>query len=207
MARQFSTKSRNSKLRREKPLILIIAEGRNVTESQYFKSFQNQHAAYNIKVLIPGHITDPKGMQSMILRYWDQHEMKAEKGDKAFIVLDLDCSNDKGKLIRKLAKESGNAKFVVSNPCFEVWFLLHYRYSTRSYLSSSEAVKDLRNFIPEYEKNTDIAPLIADNLDQAMAHAERLRKHYGELGANLPSDECNPRTDVPFIIDVIRSFR
>ena len=207
MARQFSTKSRNSKLRREKPLILIIAEGRNVTESQYFKSFQNQHAAYNIKVLLPGHITDPKGMQSTILRYWDQHEMKAEKGDKAFIVLDLDCSNDKGKLIRKLAKENGNAKFVVSNPCFEVWFLLHYRYSTRSYLSSSEAVKDLRNFIPEYEKNTDIAPMIADNLDQAMAHAERLIKHYGELGANWPSDECNPRTDVPFIIDVIRSFR
>lgn len=63
MARSFSRKKRNTITRRQKPLILIIAEGRNVTESQYFRHFQEQHADYNIKVLIPGHVTDPSGLQ------------------------------------------------------------------------------------------------------------------------------------------------
>lgn len=41
-------------------------------------------------------------MQKTILRYWDQYEMDEEKGDVAFIVLNLDCNSEKGRLIRKL---------------------------------------------------------------------------------------------------------
>ena len=162
MARSFSRKKRNTATRRQKPLILIIAEGQNVTESQYFRHFQEQHADYNIKILIPGHITDPSGMQKTILRYWDQYGMDEEKGDVAFIVLDLDCNSEKGRLIRKLEKENENARFVVSNPCFEVWFLLHFRYSTRAYYTSSEVIRDLRKYIPDYEKNTDFGRLFCN---------------------------------------------
>lgn len=200
MSRTFSKKERNRVTRRQKPLILIIAEGRNVTESQYFKSFQDQHANYNIKVLIPGHITDPVGMKKTILRYWDNYEMDAEMGDAAFIVLDLDCNDEKGKLIRRLARENGNAQFVVSNPCFEVWFLLHFKYSTHSYLSSPEVVRDLRSYIPGYEKNSDVAPILKGNLEEAMKNAEMLKNHYSQFGSEWPSNECNPRTDVPVII-------
>ena len=188
MARSFSRKKRNTATRRQKPLILIIAEGQNVTESQYFRHFQEQHADYNIKILIPGHITDPSGMQKTILRYWDQYGMDEEKGDVAFIVLDLDCNSEKGRLIRKLEKENENARFVVSNPCFEVWFLLHFRYSTR-------------------EKNTDVALLITDDIEIAMKNAEKLRKHFLDIGAEWPSNACNPRTDVPVVIDAINRYR
>ena len=207
MARSFPRKKRNTAARRQKPLILIIAEGQNVTESQYFRHFQEQHVDYNIKILIPGHITDPSGMQKMILRYWDQNEMDEEKGDVAFIVLDLDCDSEKGKLIRKLEKENENARFVVSNPCFEVWFLLHFRYSTRAYYTSSEVVRDLRKYIPGYEKNTDVAVLLANDIETAMRNAERLLKHFLGIGAEWPSNECNPRTDVPVIIDVINGYK
>lgn len=42
--RKFENKKRNSESRKQKPIILIVAEGDNVTESQYFKSFQRQKA-------------------------------------------------------------------------------------------------------------------------------------------------------------------
>jgi len=206
MARTFSKKKRNKATRPPNPLILIIAEGQNVTESQYFKSFQEQHAGFNIKVLIPGHITDPAGMQKIILRYWNQYEMDEGKGDKAYIVLDLDCNEEKGKLIRKLAKENPSAEFIVSNPCFEVWFLLHFRYSTKAYLTSAEAVRDLRTYIPQYEKNTDVAPFIADELETAIKNAGRLKNYFENLDTEWPSNECNPRTDVQVIIDVIKEY-
>lgn len=207
MAREFRRKKRNIVTRQQKPLILLIAEGKNVTESQYFKSFQDQHASYNIRILIPGHITDPKGMQKMVLKYWNQYDMDEEKGDIAFIVLDLDCDREKGKLIQKLAQNSKRVQFVVSNPCFEVWFLFHFRYSTHAYYTSTEAVKDLKNYIPNYEKNLDVAPLIADDLGTAMKNAERIKKHYEDLGAEWPSNACNPRTDVPVIINAMKEYK
>ena len=50
MARIFSKKIRKIK-RKKKPVILIIAEGKNVTESQYFTSFQKQNNGFNIQML------------------------------------------------------------------------------------------------------------------------------------------------------------
>ena len=94
-----------------------------------------------------------------------------------------------------------------ANPCFEVWFLFHFRYSTHAYYTSAEAVKDLKNYIPNYEKNLDVAPLIADDLGTAMKNAERIKKHYENLGAEWPSNACNPRTDVPVIIDAMKEYK
>ena len=206
MARVFSKKTRNKITRKQKPLILIIAEGRNVTESQYFKSFQKQHCGFNIQMLAPGNITDPAGMQRKILQYWKDNGLDEKQGDVAFIVLDLDCSAEKAQLIKKLAKRSNITKFVVSNPCFEIWFLLHFRYSTHPYTSSSEAIRNLREYIPNYEKTTQVAALIAGNLEAAIKNARKLKEYFDRMNAEWPSESCNPRTDVPVIIDVINKF-
>jgi len=63
MAR-FPVKHHGKHNKSPKPIILIVAEGHNVTETLYFKQFQKQHADYNIKLLMPGSSTDPKGMLS-----------------------------------------------------------------------------------------------------------------------------------------------
>lgn len=204
MARSFKTKTKRRGIRRQKPIILIIAEGKNVTESQYFKSFQKENANYNIKILIPGHTTDPVGMQKKIDKFWQENDMSEEKGDKAYIVLDLDCDENKANLIKKLSKKSEISTFIISNPCFEVWFLLHFRYSTKEYHNSPETVKDLKNYIPNYEKNTDVAPIIENSIEKALKNAGRLEKHFDELGYDWPSNKCNPRTDVSIIIEKIR---
>ena len=206
MARSFSKKVRNKVIRKQKPLILIIAEGKNVTETQYFKSFHNQHDSFNIQVLTPGYITDPVGMQKKILQYWQDKGLDKKQGDVAFIVLDLDCSSDKALLIKKLAKESSIAEFIVSNPCFEVWFLLHFRYSTHAYVSSYDAIKDLRNYIPNYKKNTKVDMLLVEYLNTAMKNAKKLKKHFAGMKMEWPSEACNPFTDVPAIISIIHKF-
>ena len=206
MTRIFSKKDRNKITRKQKPLILIIAEGKNVTESQYFESFQRQHSGFNIKVLTPGNITDPAGMQRKTLQYWKDKGLDEKQGDAAFIVLDLDCSSEKAQRIKKLAERSIITKFIVSNPCFEVWFLLHFRYSTHAYASSTEAIKDLKKFIPGYEKNTDVAPIIADNLGTAMENAKRLKDYFDEISAEWPSENRNPYSDVPIIINIFNNL-
>lgn len=200
MERSFSERKRGSFIRKQKPLLLLITEGRNVTERQYFKQFQRQHLAFNIKVLTPGSATDPDRMRETLERYWKQYDLSYDRGDRGYVVLDLDCNDSKAKLIERLEKESEIAKFIVSNPCFEIWFLLHYRYSTHSYSDGREVIKDLRKYIPEYEKNTDVTEILTEKLEVAMDNAKKLVDYYEELRAPWPSNDCNPRTDVPEII-------
>lgn len=201
MKREFKKKKRNSANRNPKPVILIIAEGKNVTETVYFNSFQNQHSRYSIRILSVGHETDPQNMLMRIEDFWKKQELKAENGDRAFVVLDLDCDDKKADLIKKLSQKSTNTRFIVSNPCFEVWFLLHFRYSTHSYLNSNEVIADLKSYIPNYEKTTDISCKIINNIDIAIDNAFKLKSYYDSLERKWPSNDCNPRTDVPIIID------
>ena len=207
MARKFSEKARGRGMKPQKPLILIVAEGHNVTENQYFHQFQNQHASYNIKVLIPGSATDPEGMLEKLERFWLMNEMDMMKGDRGFVVLDLDCDDSKGRLIEKLERGSKIAQFVVSNPCFEVWFLLHYRYTTHAYKDSTEVIKDLKNYIASYDKTQDVSDILSDKTETAYQNALKLEKYFQENGYRWPSNESNPRTDVPMVIEAINKYQ
>lgn len=206
MTRKFSSRPRNTKSRVPRPVILIVAEGRNVTETQYFKQFQKQHAVYSIKLITPGSVTDPKKMLEKLQYFWERNEMDTLKGDLGFVVLDLDCDDRKGKVIEKLAKASKIARFIVSNPCFEVWFLLHYKYTTHVYLNSEEVIRDLRNYISDYEKNMDVFGKLSDKTEIALQNALKLERHFDELGYKWPSNEGNPRTDVSHIIERVKEL-
>lgn len=206
MERNFQEKRADSNKRREKPILMIVAEGNNVTESTYFKSFQRQHANYNIKMIIAKSITDPKGLLKEMQRQWKDKGLSEDKGDMAYIVLDLDCDNSKAKLIKSLSGKTKNIKFVPSNPCFEVWFLLHFKYSTHSYNNSSEVIRELKTFIPNYEKTKDINCTLCPLLEVALENANRLSDHYQSLEMEWPSNDCNPMTEVPVIINKIKEL-
>ena len=47
--RAFSSKKRNKQNRKEKPMIIITAEGKNETEAKYFDSFRTPDCPYIIK--------------------------------------------------------------------------------------------------------------------------------------------------------------
>lgn len=206
MARKFSTKKRGTGLIPTNPVIVLIVEGHNVTETLYFGQFNRPHAGYSIKVLASGSSTDPEGMLANLDRFWLNNELDPDRGDRGFIVLDLDCDDRKGRLIKKLEKESEIAHFVVSNPCFEVWFLLHFRYSTHAFSSGAEVIRELRRFITDYEKNREVNGILAGHTDSAYENAKKLVRYFEENGAQWPSNECNPRTDVPDILEIIRTL-
>ncbi len=71
-----------------------------------------------------------------------------------------------------------------SMPSIELWFLLHFKYSTKEYTSCAELVKDLKIFLPEYQKKRTYLEkvewfntMIKDGKDKnAVANAERLLK-------------------------------
>ena len=79
MARHFSTKKRGTEKIPTNPVIVLIVEGRNVTETLYFRQFNKPHTGYSIRVLASGSSTDPEGMLANLDRFWLSNELDPDK--------------------------------------------------------------------------------------------------------------------------------
>ena len=97
---------------------------------------------------------------------------------------------DRGKLLRKIRY----IEFIVSNPGFEIWFLLHFTYTTKHYKNCDDVIKDLKRHISDYDKNKDIYEQIEKSTFKALHNTDSLDKAYANQ--KWPSLDCNPRTDV-----------
>ena len=198
--RKFHKKKRDIVRRQKKPVMIITAEGKNKTETLYFNSFREQHGRYTIRVVKTGHDTDPAGMLKSMETYWVNNDLSEEDGDKAYIVLDMDCNSDKIRLVRELQRKSKNIHFIRSNPCIEVWFILHYTYSTHQFKDSKEPKKELAKYIPGYRENVDVSEIIRPYMQSAKKNVEQLMEHYKRIGSIWGNGDCNPMTEVMEIL-------
>jgi hypothetical protein len=90
----------------------------------------------------------------------------------------------------------------LSNPSFELWFLLHFTPIV-SKLFRSEVIEKLKEFIPDYEKNKDVYDLLLDKRIEAIKNAKKLIELHKKNGINLISVESNPSTQVCVITEAI----
>ena len=201
--RSFSSKKRNKQSRKEKPMIIITAEGRNETEARYFNNFRTADCPYIIKFHKAGHLTDPTKLAESIRKRWDAEEADERTGDMAFVVVDLDNNEEKAKGIQQLEARNRVEKFIVSNPCFEVWYLLHYGFSTKSYINADAVIRELQKHYSEYEKTSDMYPLLKDKMGNAITNAEKLEEYHKAEKHPHPDSSCNPYTDVHKLVKII----
>src|SRR5205085_10173914 len=97
---------------------------------------------------------------------------------------------------KQQARDNG-LKIAMSNPCFELWLLLHFKYHS-SHISREAAARECRKHIADYEKH--IPPAIFARVNTAIQHAQRLSK-WQESRNN--SGE-NPSTDVHILVERLR---
>lgn len=201
--RKFQKKKRNNITRKKRPIMIFTGEGKNKTEKQYFLSFQEQHGKYSIQYVNTGLDTDPAGMLKSMENAWKRYELSVSNGDKAYIVLDMDCSPQKIKLVKKLQEKSKNIQFIVSNPCIEVWFIMHFIYTTHQFKDGREPKKELGKYITGYEENMYISEIIRPRLEMAVKNVEKLMVHYESIGIKWGDAACNPMTDV---VDILKEL-
>lgn len=180
--------------------MIFTGEGKNKTEKQYFLSFQEQHGKYSIQFVNTGFDTDPAGMLKSMESAWKRYELSVKNGDKAYIVLDVDCSLHKMQLVKKLQESSKSIRFIVSNPCIEVWFILHFKYTTHQFKDSKEPKRELAKYIPGYEENMNVSEFLRPRLEEAEKNVEKLILHFESLDIKWGSIDCNPMTDVMEIL-------
>ena len=198
--REISIKKRGTNRRKLKPVYLIIAEGKNKTEVLYLSHFQDQGKSYSIRFVKAGYKTDVDSLYNVLIAKWEELDLSAKKGDLGFVILDIDNDPLKAQKVSALVQSNKNTavRFVVSNPTFEVWLLLHFKYSTKQYKNGNSVIKDLRRYLPNYEKNRDCFEVCKDKMKDAVDNSTKLAENYDDI--EWPSIECNPRTDMGDLI-------
>jgi hypothetical protein len=199
----YTPKKRNSNSRKRKKIIFIATEGKNKTEKLYFKKFNSDKVQIRFA---KGGSTDPVNMVSELLSECKDMGFDPKAGDKGYCVLDSDFVASKNKQIAsadKIAKDNA-LSLIVSSPCFEIWYLCHYDYSTKAFGSNEEVIDVLKKKIPQYDKNKeDMYELLRPILDNAVSNAKRLEKYNLQGGKMTHTVEFMPSTEVYRIIETI----
>lgn len=96
------------------------------------------------------------------------------KDDCTYLMYDLDVPT----MLERLQKIP-NATLLCSNPCFELWLLLHFT-DQKSELTSEECVNRLAAFIKQYKKGTipnEVRTHLMKMIPTAMDRAKNLTAH------------------------------
>ena len=143
MARKTSLKQRRS------PIPTIIGAG--ITEQWYFTHLKALRG-YRVKIRPRFFGTETAaGLDKKI------EEVLRDEGI-AICVYDADVSTwnetERKKLAALQKKYEGNASVLLcdSMPSIEYWFLLHYKHTTRHFGTSKAVIKELKKYIPQYDK-------------------------------------------------------
>lgn len=202
MKQGYVAKKRNTGSRKRRRIVLLAVEGKNKTETNYFRGFDSKDTKI---VFASGNDTDPINMANSLVEDYKLNDLDDELGDAAFCVVDGDVSKTREKQVLeadRIVQKIGSV--IVSNPCIEVWFLCHFTQSSGQFQSSKEAVNRLKEFIPGYEKNMKgIYGLLEDNQDLAIKNAMTLDQINKAVGRQLHHYDFQPSTEIYRIIHAI----
>jgi len=195
--------SRRVNLRETRDKLFIISEGEK-TERKYFGNFRKRGCGLEIKTPNTSK-TDPIGLVKFTKRQIRKHGLETDGDDEVWCVFDVDENENKIKKAVEKAEENG-IKIALSNPCFEIWFLLHFELR-QTRLSCNDTIDNLKKYLPDYSKNKGIFYEIVDKRDTAVSHSKKLNEiHQEERNNELYSPDSNPSTQVFKLVEYILDY-
>ena len=147
-----------------KPNFFVFCEGE--TEIAYVKFLRSLYRA-------PIQVIPKKGKSNISEDFIvkSKNEYVQTDQDKVFLMYDLDVDG----MLEQLQKIP-NAELLVSNPCMELWFLLHHQ-DQKSEISSDRCIKKLQKFSNEYKKgilSEEEKTFLAEKKDLAIERAKNM---------------------------------
>lgn len=195
---------KNKTTRVRKKLLIIGTEGKNKTEVLYFKEMERKQNSCHI-IFASGNETDPVNIVKNTIRAVSKEGIVPSKGDSAFSVFDLDVDENKKIQLLEAARlaEKGKVQIITSNPCFEVWYLEHFGYTSKPFSNSGEVIKDLIKHCPKYMKNQCDIELFYPLTGMAIKNCKTLNEFHKKHSTANDLEFENPRTDVYLIAELL----
>lgn len=180
---------------RDARLVVIASEGKD-TERIYFKALAKEYANPRVHVHVLERSEDEKNNSSpehvlkQLNDYKTQYALEAD--DELWLVVDKDNWTDSmlSRVAAVCAKDAA-MNMALSNPCFELWLLLHLEDATsltpeeyKMWLENRRKSKNadpylkvrLRQKLGSYHESSYDAPALVVNVETAIERARRLDK-------------------------------
>lgn len=196
----YTQKKRRGRYRQTKQILLLAVEGKNKTESNYFQSIASPYVDVRI---VRGNETDPVGMAKRMLY---EYEGILQDSDYAACLVDSDFDVQKDAQLQaadKLIEQARNKKhqnvhLIQSAPCFEIWYICHFAYTTRNYGKTADVLEELERYIPGYKKGQEQSFLqrLNVNRQKTIQNAKHLEQYCEENRKKPHHVEFMPSTEV-----------
>ncbi len=157
---------RKSRGKRINPTYFVFCEGES--EEEYVKFLRS---VYRIPIEINSKRTGDRISQRFINGYLNTKTR--HKKDEIFLMFDLDVEGTLESL------NELNGILLASNPCLELWFLLHHN-EQRAHISATNCTRALQEIWPNYEKGKlteNQKRQLLEFLATAIDRSHQLRRH------------------------------
>jgi hypothetical protein len=142
------------------------------TEPDYFEGLKSwvRNPAVRVRVKPRG------GSPQQLVEYTiDLLRRERENFDEAWCVFDVDDFD----IAQAVADaQHGGVELAVSNPCFELWLLLHHAMCHGHIAGYPQVVAKLRKCVPAYDKARLDFRQFADGVVEAVERAKRLQQDH-----------------------------
>ena len=155
MLRKRDNLQRRRAFAEPRPRVLVCCEGK-VTEPSYFNGLKQRGHNGLLHVEVQPVGMTPKPLVDYAVDLKEEAETKARrekddnlKYDEVWCVFDVDAHERLPD-----AKQKANAnqiRLAISNPCFELWLLLHFQHQ-RAHIERDRAQSACRDRMPGYDK-------------------------------------------------------
>ena len=165
---------RQEATRPQRKTFYLFCEGKN-TEPHYFEALKQKYKQY-VDLRIKGAIGVPMTITKEIIK--EKEKKKIDNIEDQYWAV-FDC--DEHPCYERAKKEchDRNIPFAYSDPCFELWHILHFQEYDKS-CKRHDVQKLAETLIEGYErktgKTTDFYPLL-DKLEEAEERAEKQRQN------------------------------
>lgn len=209
-ARKAESHRREKAKRAPYERVLIVCEGIK-TEPNYFIGLCREWGLRPATVIIEDKKIglDPKGLVAFAMQTFS----KNKDFENVFCVFDKDKhASYLAALDRIRSTRLKGTKFhaITSVPCFEVWILLHFTYTTHASRAAGQDpdcervidALDQKGCFPGYEKGSkEIFDVLRDKIDTAIKNAGLLEEFHKTSGTD------NPSTKVHQLVLYLKSLR
>jgi len=159
--------SRKSKGKQINPTFFVFCEGE--TEEAYISYLRSK---YRLPIVIDAKIAGHHITEKYISSYKTGKDVHPK--DRNYLLYDLDVP----EILPRLQTIKG-AVLLLSNPCFEFWYLLHFQ-DHKSYLSTEECERKLLSHHKNYKKglfDNKLKDKLDEKQDKAVHRASKLTQH------------------------------
>jgi hypothetical protein len=183
---------------RDARIFVIAVEGEK-TEARYFSLFRGSRVHVEVLPAGPEGLSAPKQVLERLVKFEERFDLGED--DERWLVIDVD--RQRGQFldeVTQVARESGYG-LAISNPCFELWLLLHFQEADTADTNCDAVIERLRPHTGGHNKaRIRLDPYTADSIQAAVARAKALE---GERDTRWPAF---PGTHVFKVVEKLLQF-